>query len=697
MAYPINKTDNSLLTTLEDGILDTTTTNLTLIGRNVTNYGDALNENFIKLLENFASETAPTAPLEGQLWWNSNDDSNTLNVRKGQVWKPLASLITQNTAPSQSSSNGDLWWKSDTNQLYGYTGGTGDSAWRLIGPSSESGATESGVIIETIRDQNGTDHVCMKLVLSSGDSAIVSKDPTFIPQTIRPGFPEINPGININSIIAGNKLHGTATNADELGNHNAAHYIRSNNENEQRILSNFEILNDTGLTIGEHNDLKLSVSGSNTIIRNLTRNGNLIIGVNDDGNNIDAFKIDGSSGQVSILNAPVGNSDITTKHYVDGLATNYLKTNENTSTSGQLSITNTTENALSINSRLNIGSDGDNAIIRNIRRNGDIVLRVNFGGTPTTALTIDGGTSKVLVGSNPTTALGVATKQYVDGKIPTDYISTNTDSTTSGSLGIANNNGLTVGASGDLTINVSGDDVAIRNTTTDGDLIIGVDDGGTDKNVITIDGATGEARLLADPLTSAGIVRRQYLDTRFTNPNFNGTGSDAGLTLPVGNTAARPTNAPAIIRWNSSNSELEVSKSSTAGDWEEVLTSKASQINVPTTGIKSGGIGLDNSSWYQWHGDILWQGGRVHSSAIPTGQPGSGGFGNNTFHTITFPTAFPNGVLSANVILYVTNSHRDATATIIYGTGHSPTTTTMVFRFGQHIGVEGYMWTAIGY
>ena len=47
MSYKLNKTDGSLLVDLVDGQLDTTSSDLTLIGRNYSGFGEVLNENFI--------------------------------------------------------------------------------------------------------------------------------------------------------------------------------------------------------------------------------------------------------------------------------------------------------------------------------------------------------------------------------------------------------------------------------------------------------------------------------------------------------------------------------------------------------------------------------------------------------------------------------------------------------------------------
>ena len=66
MAYTINKTDGTALVTVADGAINTTYS-ITLIGKNYAGYGEVLNENQIKLSENFANTTAnaPASPLTG--------------------------------------------------------------------------------------------------------------------------------------------------------------------------------------------------------------------------------------------------------------------------------------------------------------------------------------------------------------------------------------------------------------------------------------------------------------------------------------------------------------------------------------------------------------------------------------------------------------------------------------------------------
>ncbi len=71
MPYTINySTGSKTPIVVNDGTVDTTTS-ISLIGKNYTRFGEILNENFLHLLENFASGTAPTNPSEGQLWYDT--------------------------------------------------------------------------------------------------------------------------------------------------------------------------------------------------------------------------------------------------------------------------------------------------------------------------------------------------------------------------------------------------------------------------------------------------------------------------------------------------------------------------------------------------------------------------------------------------------------------------------------------------
>jgi hypothetical protein len=113
MAYTIVKSDGTVLTTIADGTINTTSTSLGLPGRNYAGYGQALDTNFVHVLENFADSTPPANPLRGQLWYNTND--NTLRVcpadgeSVASEWSILASTSSSGTTTFGSVTiTGDL-------------------------------------------------------------------------------------------------------------------------------------------------------------------------------------------------------------------------------------------------------------------------------------------------------------------------------------------------------------------------------------------------------------------------------------------------------------------------------------------------------------------------------------------------------------------------------------------------------------
>ena len=54
MAYTITLSNGTLLTTIQDGTVNQTSTSLALIGKNYAGYGTFLNSDLVHMLENFA-------------------------------------------------------------------------------------------------------------------------------------------------------------------------------------------------------------------------------------------------------------------------------------------------------------------------------------------------------------------------------------------------------------------------------------------------------------------------------------------------------------------------------------------------------------------------------------------------------------------------------------------------------------------
>ena len=77
MTYNLTNWDGTPLVSVANSTVDSTTTSISLIGRNAVNFGLPLNENFIALLENFADTSPPPNPVKGQIWF----DTLSVNVK----------------------------------------------------------------------------------------------------------------------------------------------------------------------------------------------------------------------------------------------------------------------------------------------------------------------------------------------------------------------------------------------------------------------------------------------------------------------------------------------------------------------------------------------------------------------------------------------------------------------------------------
>jgi len=101
MAYTIIKSDGTVLTSIPDGQVNTTSTSLGLPGRNYAGYGQILDTNFTHLTENFADSTPPPNPLRGQLWYNTNNNTLYVCPADGETvaseWLALASTSSTGT------------------------------------------------------------------------------------------------------------------------------------------------------------------------------------------------------------------------------------------------------------------------------------------------------------------------------------------------------------------------------------------------------------------------------------------------------------------------------------------------------------------------------------------------------------------------------------------------------------------------
>jgi len=298
MAYKINNTFGTLLVTLPDGTIDTATTDLTLFGKGYAGFGERLNENFVKVLENFNNTSAPVNKIQGQLWFDQTNKQ--INVYTGAKWKPVGSTTNSATSPTNAV-QGDLWFDTNNNQLYVYTG----SAWTLIGPTSIAGSGVTQVVTETVQDNTGVFRSILKLVTQDTVVGVIS-NLAFTPSAteenaaalIAAGFATVAQGIQLSSTVSNAKFRGTATDSDALGGVAVANFLRS--DQNDSTTGHLEIQNDNGLRIGASNDIEMTMSGDNFSIANVTEDGDISFKVNDGGVTKTVMTMTGSTGNINV-------------------------------------------------------------------------------------------------------------------------------------------------------------------------------------------------------------------------------------------------------------------------------------------------------------------------------------------------------------------------------------------------------------
>lgn len=133
MTFYINHSNGSPLASIEDGTINTSSSSITLIGKNFPTYGQLLNQNLVSMLENFANTTSPNYPMVGQIWYDSSNHALKY-YRAGAAsnyWQDIANIIYSSTLPSSPQQN-DLWWDSTNQQLKYYD----QLSWITIGPQT---------------------------------------------------------------------------------------------------------------------------------------------------------------------------------------------------------------------------------------------------------------------------------------------------------------------------------------------------------------------------------------------------------------------------------------------------------------------------------------------------------------------------------------------------------------------------------
>jgi hypothetical protein len=299
MAYLITKSDGTTLTTVSDGQIDDLSTDLTLIGKNYSGFGEAFNENLIKLLENFASTARPTRPIRGQIWFDVTELK--LKVYNGTAFQPVSSATIAATQPI-SLTPGDLWFDDTNKQLYFYDGVN----TLLLGPSYGLSQGLSGIRVNTILDTLNQSKVITSLYNNGTLIGIFSSAETeFTPKIPIGGFSgTITPGFNAGT-IPGIKFKGTATNADTLGTDSnnpngvpASTYIR---RDESTVVTG-KLGISGGIEVGTGYTGRLLSNNGELLLQNVALNKPIKISANRGNIQDDVITIDPSSQSVNIYN-----------------------------------------------------------------------------------------------------------------------------------------------------------------------------------------------------------------------------------------------------------------------------------------------------------------------------------------------------------------------------------------------------------
>lgn len=300
MSYKLNKTDGSLLVDLIDGQIDIETTDLTLVGRNYSGFGEFLNENYIKLLENFSNSSAPGNPLEGQIWYDTS--TNRLKVYNGETFNIAGGPIVSPTQPQMVA--GDQWINNSTKQIFFNDG----NDTYLTGPLYTAQQGKSGFEVLSILDTQSRNRTVVGLYIGGSIVGLYS-NLEFTPalgQGIAGFDSVIKKGFNIvdetGFAYGGKSEYATALIADNGDFKNVSQFLPA--DTDGTTVGALTISNSNGLTIGLAQNNIQRVIGTSFVTENGLLDHDYKIRVTssaEDSKLIDAVVIDSSEKKIGIF------------------------------------------------------------------------------------------------------------------------------------------------------------------------------------------------------------------------------------------------------------------------------------------------------------------------------------------------------------------------------------------------------------
>ena len=295
MSYTILKTDGSTLTSVVDGTIDQLATDLTLIGKNFSGFGVFINDNFVRLLENFSNTQEPNNPITGQLWYDTAE--NRLKVYNGVQFVVSGGTITSNTLPLNLAA-GDLWIDDSRSQLYFNDG----VSTKLAGPIYSAQQGLSGFQVEDILDSNDISRTIVYLYVAQTLLGVFSSA-AFTPKVPIGGMPT---GLSVGftaSTLTDFTFNTTSARANSLVSaegilKTAEDFISTSDDSQSTgILS---IQNSTPLKLGPGSDSELFVSASLFNIKSNRADQNFQIQTKTGASQPIAMFINGSTNRIGL-------------------------------------------------------------------------------------------------------------------------------------------------------------------------------------------------------------------------------------------------------------------------------------------------------------------------------------------------------------------------------------------------------------
>ena len=349
MTYTVKRTNGLNPIVIADNTIDNSTS-ITLVGRNWSNYGSLLDQNFLQMLENFANTTPPANPIAGQLYYDTS-------LRKLQVFdsvinnfKSIVSVFSSSNAPINTPLEGDLWLDTAITAnpvLKCYTNSQG---WVVIGPPAGAAQLTS----EFLSDAAGNQIPVLSMFISTKRYAILAPNVNqswaypFRPVEGTPphqkpvaGFHTVYPGFNICSQddVSNNRFVGQATDSVLLGGLNSTQFMRT--DVDTQTTGTVNIINANGLVQGTSDNFHLHSDNTDTLFTSNINSARLRFQTtNANGVTNDAITVNGDTTVRFASDIIVANNFIAASQSVGSLnVSNNLNVSGNINAQGNVNVT----------------------------------------------------------------------------------------------------------------------------------------------------------------------------------------------------------------------------------------------------------------------------------------------------------------------------------------------------------------------